>query len=387
MTTLRDKLYAERQLNKHAFGNRPSVSRIEDEPTSNEDPTTEMEPINKQNYFALLNQVGDSQFRKVILVGLLNIVIIGVFVAILFSLFFLNHKDPHTPPDNLSTTVSSATTVSAHSTNTTLLIPTTSAPTTSSPTTSSPTTSAPTTSSPTTSAPTTSSPTTSAPTTSSPTTSSPTTSAPTTSSPTTSSPTTSSPTTSSPTTSAPTTRTDTTVHSHSSVTTTKPYGRFDMVNNLNQRIMAFVSSNSFGGLPDPSESIKDPSEGSAVLDIIDFFFKQDVAYCGATLFIVTKRLPTDTYTSNQVTLLKTYHAYVTFVVSENSFGGLSSEPMYRLASETNGLCIFTEDRMITDVWSNRLVSKYTVLCIRHPLGYHPSGLYIWCTRSMLKCHM
>ncbi|KAF1755131.1 hypothetical protein GCK72_021700 [Caenorhabditis remanei] len=110
MSTLRDKLYAERQLNKHAFGNRPSVSRNEVLPTSNEDPTTEMEPIPRQKHFALLNRVVDSQFRKIILIGLVNIIILGVFVAVLFFLIFLNHKDPHASSPTKSSTSSYPTT-------------------------------------------------------------------------------------------------------------------------------------------------------------------------------------------------------------------------------------------------------------------------------------
>ncbi|EFO97150.1 hypothetical protein CRE_30189 [Caenorhabditis remanei] len=357
MTTLRDKLYAERQLNKHAFGNRPSVSRIVDVPTYNDDPTTEMEPINKQNYFTLLNQVGDSQFQKVILIGLLNIVIIGVFVAILFSLFFLNHKDPHTPPDNLSTAVSLGSTVSAHTTNTTLLIPTTSAPTTFATTIS-----------------------------------------------------------------APTTRTDTTTHSPSSDTTTYPFdhtdcspnhkstfffaysndltadqvlntwtsisnntnfffetyalGRFDnMYSRLNETFSTFDSSDSFdditdallSNLPNPADSFNDPSRGGTVLGIIDSFFCSDVIHCGATLFILTKRFPTETssYIDYLVSLLKKYHSYITFVVSENSLGGLSPESMYKLASETNGLCIFTGDDKIqeTPFWLPSIWPSYLVYSV------------------------
>ncbi|EFO89306.1 hypothetical protein CRE_15673 [Caenorhabditis remanei] len=223
-------------------------------------------------------------------------------------------------------------------------------------------------------------------------------------------------TTTSKTISAPTTKTDTTTHSHSSSTTTNPFhntdctpnqkstfffaysndltpdqvlntwksisensklyfetyalGRFDMMNNLNQDFETIVSSNSFSviygallsGLPNSTESIKDPSEGSAVLDIIDFFFKLDVTHCGATLFILTKRLPAETYIDDLVSKLKKNHAHVTFVVSNNSFGGSSSEPMYRLASETNGLCIFTDDDWIQEspfwlpsIWPSYLV--------------------------------
>ena len=61
--------------------------------------------FSRQKHFALLNRVVDSQFRKIILIGLLNIIIIGVFVAALFFLHFLNHKDPHTNDKERSTTV------------------------------------------------------------------------------------------------------------------------------------------------------------------------------------------------------------------------------------------------------------------------------------------
>ncbi|KAF1755116.1 hypothetical protein GCK72_021685 [Caenorhabditis remanei] len=179
-----------------------------------------------------------------------------------------------------------------------------------------------------------------------------------------------------------TTRTDTTAYSHTFATTTRPFdpivcspnqkstffyaysndltadqvlntwksiyynsnfffetyalGRFDVMNNLNEVILTFVSSDSYKL----------------------FFFKKNVTHCGATLFIITKRLPTDAYIDDLVSKLKKYHAHVTFVVSENSLGGLSSEPLYRLASETNGVCIFTEDDNIQNVWIIHLVSKY-----------------------------
>ncbi|KAF1755111.1 hypothetical protein GCK72_021680 [Caenorhabditis remanei] len=125
------------------------------------------------------------------------------------------------------------------------------------------------------------------------------------------------------------------------------------------------------GLPNSTESIKDPSEGSAVLDIIDFFFNLDVTHCGATLFILTKRLPAETYIYDLVSKLKKYHAHVTLVVSNNSFGGSSSEQMYRLASETNGLCIFTEDDWIQEspfwlpsIWPSYLVYSVNAVVIK-----------------------
>ncbi|EFO89346.1 hypothetical protein CRE_15641 [Caenorhabditis remanei] len=148
-------------------------------------------------------------------------------------------------------------------------------------------------------------------------------------------------------------------------------GRFD----LNEGFWTFVSSNCSGeidgallsGLPNSTESIKDPLEGSSVFSMINFFFNLDVTHCGATLFILVKRLPTDSFISDLVSMLQKYHAYVTFVVSNNSFGGSSSEPMYRLASETNGVCIFTEDDNIQEtpfrlpsVWTLYLVYSFNV---------------------------
>ncbi|EFO89322.1 hypothetical protein CRE_15640 [Caenorhabditis remanei] len=358
-------IYANFQSRKGGTVNNDSVSvssapGIIEEPIYDEiydtAPPSEFEQVDNQCHFGILRYIVSYRFRRVMLIALVSLVVV-LFIFVFFLVAHLDKKHDNvfvssTLHNYLETTTSST--------------PTTSVRTTSVRTTSVRTTSAPT--------------------------------------------------TSVRTTSALTTRTDTTPHTQSFPTTTNPsdrtdcspnqnstfffaysndltadqvwntfmyfadnsklyfetyaLGRFDRVNNLDQRIESFVSSDSFNGiydalsngLPNSSESIKDPSEGSAVLDIIDLFFKSDVTHCGSTLFILTKRFPTDTSIFNQVSMLKKYHAHVTFVVSENSFGSSSSEPMYRLASETNGLCIFTEDDKIqkTPPWLPSIWPLYLV---------------------------
>ncbi|KAF1755118.1 hypothetical protein GCK72_021687 [Caenorhabditis remanei] len=287
-----------------------SAPGIIEEPTYVEindiNPPSEFGPVEKQRHFGLLRYIVTNRFRKLMLIALVNLVV--VFTALFLFIFFLivplekTHEDMHissTVHINLDTTITST--------------PTTSTPTTL------------------------------------------------------------------------TTRTATTAYSHTSATTTRHFdpidctpnqkstffyaysndltadqvlntwksisvnsnfffetyalGRFDVMNNLNEVILTFVSNNSFRL----------------------FFFKKGVTHCGATLFIITKRLPTDAYIDDLVSILKKYHAHVTFVVSENSLGGLSPKPMYRLASETNGLCIFTDDDWIQKVWIISPVPKYKFL--------------------------
>ncbi|KAF1755108.1 hypothetical protein GCK72_021677 [Caenorhabditis remanei] len=292
-------------------------------------PETEFEPANKQRHFGILHYIVNNRFRKMMLIGFLNLLIFVIFFASIFLFFYIqsqseNREEVSTKPFSTSTSPD--------------VIGDT------------------------------------------------------------------------------TTRTDTTAHSHSSDTTTNPFGeflsvskdivlsdfldrtdcspnqkstfffaysndltadqvlntwksisenptfifetyaltRFDMMDSSSDSVSSFDSSHSISNLPNPADSFKDPSRGGTVLGIIDSFFCCDVTHCGATLFILTKRLPTETpsYVDYIVNKLKKYHAYATFVVSENSFGGLSPESMYRVASETNGLCIFTEDDRIqeTPTW-------------------------------------
>ncbi|EFO89318.1 hypothetical protein CRE_15639 [Caenorhabditis remanei] len=311
------------------------------------DPPSEFEQVDKQRHFGILHYTVTDRFRKLMFIALVNLVILtGVFLFLFFLITRLDKKHEDIPISSTPHTY--------------LDITTTSAPTTSAPTTSTPTTSAPTTSTPTTSTRTTSTPTTKTKTTA---------------------------TTTRPSDYADCKRNQKSTfffaYSHGltadqvlntwnftsenlkSCFETYSSGQIDVTND----IYSITSSGSFSGiydallngLPKSAESIKDPSESNDVLFFIDAFFESEVTYYGATLFIITKRLPTDNDISDLVFKLQTYHAYVTLVVSENSLGGSSPEPLYRLASETNGLCIFTEDDNIQQVWIILLVSKYWVL--------------------------
>ncbi|KAF1755109.1 hypothetical protein GCK72_021678 [Caenorhabditis remanei] len=344
-------IYAEFQSRRGIINN--DSASVSSAPGTNEEPTTveiidtnppsEFGLVDKQRHFGILRYTVTNRFRKLLLIALVNLVV--VFAALIIFVFFLilhlnkKHEDIHissTSHNHLETT-----------------------------------------------------------------------------------------TTSTPTTSAQTTKTDTTSHSYSCVTTTELFdntaaksvddtgcspnqkstfffaysydltidqvlntwqsisnnsnfffekyalGIFDMMNsNNNITFSTFDSRDSFcgiydtllSGLPNSTESLKDPSEGGGVLSIIDIFFFEDITHCGATLFIITKRLPTDDNITDLVSMLQKYHTYVTFVVSNNSFGGSSPESMYRLASETNGLCIFTDDDRIqeTPTWLPSIWPSYLV---------------------------
>ncbi|KAF1755115.1 hypothetical protein GCK72_021684 [Caenorhabditis remanei] len=308
------------------------------------DPPSEFEQVDKQRHFGILHYTVTDRFRKLMFIALVNLVILtGVFLFLFFLITRLDKKHEDIPISSTPHTYLDITTTSA------------------------PTTSTPTTSTLTTSALTTSTPTTFTSTTSISTTSTLTIPTPTTSTPSTHTPSTSTRTTSTPTTFKPITKTTTAPFS----TTSRPFEKIlsshgkapptEIAYVMQYRTKSGIYDALLNGLPKSAESIKDPSESNDVLFFIDAFFESEVTYYGATLFIITKRLPTDNDISDLVFKLQTYHAYVTLVVSENSLGGSSPEPLYRLASETNGLCIFTEDDNIQQVWIILLVSKYWVL--------------------------
>ncbi|KAF1755105.1 hypothetical protein GCK72_021674 [Caenorhabditis remanei] len=324
MTSLRDKLYAERQLNKHAFGNRPA--------SSNEDPTTEMEEIPKQKHFALLNRIVDSQFRKIVLIGLFNIIILGVFAVALFFLLFLNHKDSHTPSDNVSTAVSSAgTTASGPTKSLSLTTNTVSSRTTVS---------------------------------------------------------------AHPTNTKPTGTTTTITRNPSDCTPTTPatllfaysndistsliqHGRswitdyftslkivyfanvrFDTTTGdpiyFNTNKSDFTDSVS-ANLPDSTLSFPSQRTESNVLNVIrKFLSHQEYPLCGSILYILMKRLPNTKDVSDLIQQLRKLHIFVYTVTDTNSFGGNDQGLLCEITHATNGFCDFQSTDMRNEIYQTVL---------------------------------
>ncbi|CAL2027937.1 unnamed protein product [Caenorhabditis brenneri] len=102
-------------------------------------------------------------------------------------------------------------------------------------------------------------------------------------------------------------------------------------------------------LPNPSLSFDNSSFGSDVLKIINRFLDNPV--CGSTIFILVKRLPNTSDYSQLVTNLRLHHSYVTFLVSSEPSGGNSPELLFDLASKTNGICGFNKDADMKDAAS------------------------------------
>ncbi|EFO89324.1 hypothetical protein CRE_15637 [Caenorhabditis remanei] len=127
--------------------------------------------------------------------------------------------------------------------------------------------------------------------------------------------------------------------------------RFDtaMYKNITWRtdFNGFNSSLS-SNLPNETEAITDPKMGSNLFQVLNDFFNSKLEHCGATIFVLMKRLPSDTDISVLVSTLQTFHAQITIVISETPLGGLYQDSIYRLASETNGICLFAEDDRFQD---------------------------------------
>ncbi|EFO95492.1 hypothetical protein CRE_08722 [Caenorhabditis remanei] len=97
-------------------------------------------------------------------------------------------------------------------------------------------------------------------------------------------------------------------------------------------------------LPNATESFPDASYGSDILNIMEWFLSDPEA-CGSTMFIIMKRLPNTQDISQMASLLQQRHSHITVIISENPSGGLYQDTMYKLASQTNGICFFEEDEM------------------------------------------
>uniref|UniRef100_A0A1I7TTT4 AAA_8 domain-containing protein n=1 Tax=Caenorhabditis tropicalis TaxID=1561998 RepID=A0A1I7TTT4_9PELO len=91
-------------------------------------------------------------------------------------------------------------------------------------------------------------------------------------------------------------------------------------------------------LPDPSLS-KENYEESDVFNMINRFMNSSIMpICGSRVLVLVKRYPGKTDTTELVAKLQQYHVEITFVTTTNSFGVNDPSSLYKLASETNGLC-------------------------------------------------
>ena len=100
------------------------------------------------------------------------------------------------------------------------------------------------------------------------------------------------------------------------------------------------------------------------------------------MFIIMKRLPNTQDISQMASLLQQRHSHITVIISENPSGGLYQDTMYKLASQTNGLCFFEEDEMFGEVGFSQECAYYSYF--RQVTGYRQSGRCSSCTLSMLK---
>ena len=93
-----------------------------------------------------------------------------------------------------------------------------------------------------------------------------------------------------------------------------------------------------------------------------YFFNMELEHCGARIFVLMKRLPSDTDISVLVSTIQKFNVQITIVISENPLGGLYQDSIYKLASETNGICLFAEDDRFQDVriYSTERLSTFGV---------------------------
>ncbi|EFO89334.1 hypothetical protein CRE_15677 [Caenorhabditis remanei] len=91
----------------------------------------------------------------------------------------------------------------------------------------------------------------------------------------------------------------------------------------------------------------------------------EVEHCGATIFVLMKRLPSDTDISVLVSTLQKFNVQITIVISEKPLGGLYQDSIYKLASETNGICLFADDDKFqeTPTWLPSIWPLYLVYSV------------------------
>uniref|UniRef100_A0A1I7TTT3 SEA domain-containing protein n=1 Tax=Caenorhabditis tropicalis TaxID=1561998 RepID=A0A1I7TTT3_9PELO len=87
--------------------------------------------------------------------------------------------------------------------------------------------------------------------------------------------------------------------------------------------------------------------GSDVLDMINRFLENDqVSICGSRIFVLTKRYPNEMDTTELVSKLRQFHVELTFVASRNSCGSWNPDVLCNLALRTNGHTFFDDDDQI-----------------------------------------
>ncbi|CAL2027920.1 unnamed protein product [Caenorhabditis brenneri] len=123
---------------------------------------------------------------------------------------------------------------------------------------------------------------------------------------------------------------------------TENEGEFEFQNTFDE-IVTYVHNH----LPDASLSFDSNNTGSDVLRMIDRFLDNTVVpVCGSKMIIYVKRYPNETAYSRIVAKMRQHHSYLTIFASTNPSGGYHPETLYDLASKTNGICAFDDEKNI-----------------------------------------
>ncbi|CAL2027926.1 unnamed protein product [Caenorhabditis brenneri] len=108
--------------------------------------------------------------------------------------------------------------------------------------------------------------------------------------------------------------------------------------------------------PNDSLGFNDENIGSDVLKKIETFLDNtQIPVCGSKMVILVKRYPIEVDISSIVSKLQKYHSYPNIMASNTPSGGSHPETLYDLATKTNGICAFDDDALIS-VATNSLVA-------------------------------
>ncbi|EGT32256.1 hypothetical protein CAEBREN_19379 [Caenorhabditis brenneri] len=120
--------------------------------------------------------------------------------------------------------------------------------------------------------------------------------------------------------------------------------RFDMKNEeeiqYHSDVYAFNASVNAHPV-DGSLGYGDATTGSDVFRMIQKFVNNTQApTCGSIVYVLVKRYPNDVDVTNLVSQLRANHIFVYFIVHNIPSGGTTTDPLFEVASKTNGFSIF-----------------------------------------------
>ncbi|CAL2046641.1 unnamed protein product [Caenorhabditis brenneri] len=120
--------------------------------------------------------------------------------------------------------------------------------------------------------------------------------------------------------------------------------RFDMKNEdeIQYHSDVFAFNASVNARPvDAALGYGDTTTGSDVFKMIQKFVNNNQApTCGSIVYVLVKRYPNDVDVTNLVSQLRANHIFVYFIVHNIPSGGITTDPLFEVASKTNGFSVF-----------------------------------------------